>query len=108
MMPDLSCIEALKAVDEGALAGLFSFIQPQDSPKAFADLIMHNKKALKKYVAKLATDLKTAAGIMPWDRDALQFALRIYDSPLRETLVQPGDKTLAQMRALSAAPVRKG
>jgi hypothetical protein len=105
--PDLSCIEALKAVDEASLAGLFSFISPKDTPKAFGDLIMHNKNVLKKFVAKAQKDSQMGSGAVAWNREVLQFALSIYDSPLKDTLVKPGVKLVAQMRALAGVPAGK-
>jgi hypothetical protein len=103
-MINLSCVEALVSIEEQRLAGVFSFISEKDGPAAFADLIVHNKKSLKKYLGKLSADRKAANGISSWDHDALQFALGIYDSPLGATVEAPG-KLKDEMQALLAAPV---
>ncbi len=92
-MLSLSAVEALVAIDEQRLSGVFSFVAEKDGPAAFADLIAHSKKALKKFVAKAEKDKKIAGGISSWDRDALQYALGIYDSPLASTL-EPLDAKL--------------
>jgi hypothetical protein len=105
-MINLSCVEALVSIDEQRLAGVFSFISEKDEPAAFADLIVHNKKSLKKFLGKLADDRKAANGISSWDHDALQFALAIYDSPLAATVEAPG-KLKDEMQAFLAAPALK-
>ncbi|MBI3551074.1 MAG: hypothetical protein HY077_01035 [Elusimicrobia bacterium] len=104
-MINLSCVEALITIDQQGLAGVFSFIAEKDEPAAFADLIVRSHKALKKFVAKVEKDKKLASGISAWDRDALQFALGIYDSPLGATLENPGDKLKARIKELAAGPV---
>ena len=101
-MINLSCVEALVAIGESKLAGVFSFVPDKDSPGAFADLIVHDKKALKKYINKLERDLKDAGGIATWDSQAVKFAMAIYGSPLAETIEKPGN-LLARLEALSRA-----
>lgn len=103
-MLNLSCVEALASVDEAGLAGVFSFIPDKDSPAAFADLLVHNKKATKKFLAKVEKDLKSSGGISLWDHQSLQFALAIYASPLAETLEKPAGKTVSKITELAAAP----
>lgn len=102
---NLSCMEALTSIDRKELMGVFFFISEKDGPHAFADLIMHDKKAFKLYVAKVGKDRKAVSGVSAWDHEAMQFALSIYDSPLRATIADPGDKAVAQLRDLAAAPV---
>ena len=50
---NLSLVEALVSIDESTLAGVFSYVPEKDGPAAFADLITHNKKSLKKFTAKV-------------------------------------------------------
>jgi len=102
---NLSCLEALVTVDHKELMGIFSFVAEKDEPQAFGDFLTHDKKAMKKFVAKVAQDLKAASGVSAWDREALKFTLVIYGSPLRSTVPDPGPKMMAEIMSLSAAPV---
>jgi hypothetical protein len=101
---DLSCIEALAAIGQPNLAGVFSFISEKDSPAAFADLLVHDHKALRKYVEKAGQDLKAAGGITDWDHDVVMFALSLFAGPLAHTLEKPSGKILARLNELSLAP----
>src|SRR5205807_2646903 len=55
---NLSCVEALVAVGESRLAGVFAFVAEKDETSAFADLLVHDKGALKKFMAKADKDFK--------------------------------------------------
>ena len=101
---NLSCVDALVAVDRAGLAGVFSFIAEKDSPAAFADLAVHEPKALKKYLAKVEQDLAAAAGITSWDHEAILTVLALLQGPLAETLRKPSAKVLARLNELSLAP----
>lgn len=103
-MINLGCVDALAAVGHADLAGVFSFIPEKDGPAAFADFMVRNRKALKKFLAKAEKDLKEVKGVSIWDRQALQFAVSIYGSPLGETLEKPAPKFVARMVELAAAP----
>ena len=100
-MLNLSCVEALVAIGQASLAGVFSFIPEKDAPAAFADLLVHDRKALKKFLAKLRKDRKDAGGITTWDHEAVAFAVSIYGSPLAETLDKPGASVLAELDELA-------
>ncbi|MDD5629635.1 MAG: hypothetical protein PHU21_11260 [Elusimicrobia bacterium] len=100
---DLSCIEALAAVGEADLAGVFSFIPEKDLPAAFADLVVNDGKALKKYVAKVGRDFDDAGGITTWDRSALLAVLALYSGPAAPTLEKPSPKVMARINELSLA-----
>jgi hypothetical protein len=102
---NLSCVEALASVGQAAIAGVFSFIPEKDSPAAFADLLAHNRKAMKKFLAKAEKDLKEVSGVSIWDHQALQFTLLIYGSPLAETLEKPSTGLISRISELVAAPV---
>ncbi len=106
-MINLSCLEALVAVGQPNLAGVFSFISEKDGPAAFADLLVHDKKAMKKFLAKAEKDFKSADGISSWDHEAVMAAVSIYGSPLAETLEKPASGTMSRLVALSAAPSLK-
>ena len=102
---NLSCMEALVAIGRRELAGIFYFVPEKDAPQAFADFLMHDKKSLKLFVAKVAKDKKAAAGVAAWDRETLTLAIALYESPLKSTLADPGEKVIVEMRELAAAPV---
>ena len=101
---NLSCIEGLAAIGQPNLAGVFSFISEQDSSAAFADLLVHDNKALKKYVEKVDRDFKAAGGVTDWDHEVLMFALNLFSGPLAQTLEKPSSKMLARLNELSLAP----
>jgi len=98
---NLSCLQALVAVDEGNLAGVFSFVPEKDSPAAFADLVVRNPKAMKKYLAMLEKDLKEVSGISAWDHEVLAFAVSVYASPLASTLEKPAPRILKRLLELN-------
>ncbi len=101
---NLSCMEALAAVGEEALAGVFSFIKEDDSTVAFADLAVHRRRVMRRYIDKLKKDLKIARGISAWDHQVVLQILQIYGSPLAETLDEPSVGTRQKLRDLSLAP----
>jgi hypothetical protein len=101
---NLSCMEALAAIGQPHLAGVFSFISEKDSPAAFADLTAHDAKALKRYVQKEDKDFKAAGGITSWDHEALMFVLALYSGPLASTFAKPSGSVLTRINELSLAP----
>ena len=103
-MINLSCLEALTAVGEPRLTGVFSFIAEKDSEAAFSDLLARDKKMLKKYLAKVEADLKLANAVAEWDSGVLKFTLSLFSSPLGPTLDNPGKKVLSRMAELAGAP----
>lgn len=103
-MLNLSCVEALAAIGEPRLAGVFSFVPEKDAPQAFADLVLHDKKELKKYTAKLDKDMKDG-GVTPWDHEAVAFALQLLNSPIADTLEKPSSSARETLRLASTAPV---
>jgi len=104
-MINLSCLEALTAIGQGRLTGVFSFVAEKDSVAAFSDMIARDKKALKKFVEKVEADKKQAGAISEWDGGVLKFTLSLFDSPLATTLDNPGKGTLARMAELSQTPM---
>ncbi|MFA6003251.1 MAG: hypothetical protein WC881_04210 [Elusimicrobiota bacterium] len=101
---NLNCVEALVAVEHTALAGVFSFVSEKDSNAAFADLVAHDGKALKKYVAKLEKDVKASAGITAWDHDTVLLALGLFTGPVADTLEKPGKSLMEKLTQLSMKP----
>lgn len=100
----LSCMDALIAAGRAELAGVFSFIPEKDSAAAFADLLVHNKDAMKKYLGRVESDLKVAGGINVWDHETIVLVAQIYASPMAETLLKPAAKTTAKLSELTLAP----
>lgn len=64
-----SLIEALAAVGKPDLSGVFTYIGQPNAPRAFADLIARDFKAMKLYTSKLGDDLKAAGGLTAWDHE---------------------------------------
>lgn len=101
-MISLGCVEALAAIGQAdRLNGIFSFIAEKDAPAAFADLLVRDSKAMKKFLAKVEKDKKEVLGVGAWDREALQFVVSIYGSPLAQTLEKPSDKTMSRLTELA-------
>lgn len=101
---NLSCMEALVAIEHPDLAGVFSFISEKDTSAALADYLSHNKVAMRRYVEKLEADLKAAAGVTAWDHDVIMRVLDLYASPLAETLQKLPESSKKRLMELSAAP----
>lgn len=100
---NLSCVEALVSIDQSKLAGVFSFVPEKDAPAAFADLLVHDRKALKKWLKKVQKDNKIG-GVSTWDHEVAVFALQIYASPIAETIEKPGELK-DELSTLVLAPV---
>lgn len=64
-----SLIEALQAIEKPELGGVFTYIGTQNAPRAFADLVARDPKAMKRYTGKLMKDLKAAGGLTAWDHE---------------------------------------
>lgn len=101
---NLSCMSALAAVEQADLAGVFTFIAEKDSSAAFAELLVRNKRARKKYRAKLQADMKASGGVSAWDHEVLIRLLEIYVSPQAETLERLSSSMTADFNELSLAP----
>lgn len=97
------CMEALIASGQADLAGIFSFISEKDSAAAFADLVVHKKDAMKKYLGRVESDLKAAGGIGVWDHEVLVLVTQFYASPLAQTVPVPAAKTTAKIGELTLA-----
>ncbi|MFH1723808.1 MAG: hypothetical protein ABII00_04205 [Elusimicrobiota bacterium] len=78
---NLSLMDALVAVGATDLAGVFSFIPEMQSSMALADYLMHNRKALTKFIKKGEKDLKEVQGINEWDKQVFLFLIGINAQP---------------------------
>ena len=104
-MVDLSLVEALAAIKEPQLAGLFSFIQPKDAPFAFGDLLARDPKALKRYLNKLDDDKETANGLTGWDHEVCASLVNMYNSPMGAAFGKPDKKRLSRINNCVLAAV---
>lgn len=101
---NLSCMEALAAVQANWLSGVFTFVPEKDSALAFADMVVRNKAIRRKYVAKLMKDHAVARGITVWDHEVVMHILSIYSSPLAQLLEKPDPTTFDRLNMLGLAP----
>ncbi|OGR90821.1 MAG: hypothetical protein A2V88_08390 [Elusimicrobia bacterium RBG_16_66_12] len=103
-MVNLSLVDALAAIEEPQLAGVFSFIPEKHSTFAFADLMARDKKALRRYLEKLKADLKAADGLTGWDHEVCATLVNLYASPLSGAFEKPDDKRLKKINECVLAP----
>jgi hypothetical protein len=101
----LSLIEALTALHQPQLAGIFSFVAEADAPFAFADFVARDKKAMKLYLNKLDADRKAAKGLTEWDHEVLASLINLYGSPMAGTFGKPDEKRMRQINDSMLAPV---
>lgn len=95
-----SLIEALKAVEKPELGGVFTYVGNQNAPRAFADLIARDAKAMKRYTGKLNDDLKAAGGLTAWDHEVCGTLVNHYASGgAMPGIKKPDEK---RMKALNA------
>jgi hypothetical protein len=104
-MMSLSLIEALAAVRQPQLAGIFSFVAEPDEPFAFADFVARDKKAMKLYMNKLADDRKAADGLTEWDHGVCASLVNLFASPMAKTFGVPDAKRMSQINECVLAPV---
>jgi hypothetical protein len=96
-MISFSLIEALAALHQPQLAGIFTFVAEKNAPFAFADLLARDKKAMKLYLDKLDGDFKAAAGLTDWDHEVCASLINLYSSPMAATFGKPDDKRMKQI-----------
>ena len=102
---NLNCLEALAAVGEPELSGIFSYVPDADTAAAFADLVVHQPAALRKFMAKDEADVKSVGGISQWDHSVAAYALSIYALPAAAATVdKPSSSDLKRLNAIAAAP----
>ncbi len=96
-MISFSLIEALAALHQPQLAGIFSFVAEKDAPFAFADLIARDKKSMKLYLEKLSDDDKAGSGLTEWDHEVCASLINLYSSPMAATFGVPDAKRMKQI-----------
>lgn len=104
-MVSLSLIEALAAVKEPQLGGIFSFVAEKDAPFAFADLLARDKKAMKLYLKKLDADRKAAGGLTAWDHQVCASLVNLYASPIAASFGAPDAKRMSKINQCVLVPV---
>jgi hypothetical protein len=104
-MVSLSLIEALAAIRQPQLAGIFSFVAEADAPFAFADFLARDKKAMKAYLNKLGDDRKAADGLTDWDHEVCASLVNLYGSPLAATFGVPEPKRMSQINECVLSPI---
>jgi hypothetical protein len=103
-MISFSLVEALAALHQPQLAGIFSFVSEKNAPFAFADLLARDKKAMKLYLNKLDDDFKTANGLTDWDHEVCASLINLYGSPMAATFGVPDEKRMKQINDCMLAP----
>lgn len=76
-MINLSLIDALVAIHEEGLAGIFGYIAESNAAPAFAEYLFRTPKALKLFVQKGERDLKETGGISEWDKEVYLYVIGI-------------------------------
>lgn len=104
-MVSLSLVEALASIERPELAGLFSFIPPQNASYAFGDLMARDPKGLKRYAAKLKGDLKAAGGLTEWDHEVCATLVNIFAGQGVMIQEKPSKKVMAVVNDCVLSPV---
>ena len=100
-----SLIEALKAVDRPELGGVFTYVGEQNAPRAFADLIARDSKAMKRYTGKILADRKAAGGLTAWDHQVCATLVTYFAGAPMPGIKRPDDKRLKALNECVLAPV---
>jgi hypothetical protein len=100
-----SLIEALKAVGKPELGGVFTYVGGENAPRAFADLIARDAKAMKRYAAKIDEDRKVAGGLTAWDHEVCATLVNHYAGSSMPGIARPDEKRLKSLNACVLAPV---
>lgn len=103
-MINLSLVDALVAVHEEKLAGIFGFVADQNAAPAFADYLFRNPKALKLFLKKGEADLKRIGGVNEWDKQVYLYIVTIQAnaSLVSDNALSP--KIYDRVTTLSLAP----
>jgi hypothetical protein len=96
-MISFSLVEALAAIHQPQLAGIFSFVAEKNAPFAFADFLARDKKAMKLYLNKLGDDIKAAEGLTEWDHEVCASLINLYSSPLPPGFERADEKRMKQI-----------
>ena len=101
-----SLIEALSAIKKPELGGVFTYVGTENAPRAFADLIARDAKAMKRYTCKLDDDRKAAGGLTAWDHQVCATLVNYYAGGANMPgLKRPDKKRLKALNDCVLAPV---
>lgn len=101
-----SLIEALSAIEKPELGGVFTYVGTQNAPRAFADLVARDAKAMKRYAAKLDADMKKANGLTAWDHEVCATLVNHYaGGAVLPGIKRPDEKRLKTLNACVLSPV---
>ncbi len=100
-----SLIEALTAIRKPELGGVFTYVGEQNAPRAFADMIARDSKAMKRYTAKLMSDRKVAGGLTAWDHQVCATLVNHYAGAAMPGLKKPDAKRLKALNDCVLTPV---
>ena len=98
-------IEALAAIGKPELGGVFTYVGNQNAPRAFADLIARDPKAMKRYTGKLTDDRKAAGGLTAWDHQVCATLVNYYAGAAMPGIKRPDAKRLKALNDCVLAPV---
>jgi hypothetical protein len=104
-MVSASLIEALAAIEKPELGGLFSYVGEKNGPAAFADLVARDAKAMKRYTAKLDSDMKVANGLAAWDHEVCATLVNYYAGMAMPGVKRPDAKRMKSLNACVLSPV---
>ena len=93
----LSLIEALSAIKQPELVGIFLFVAEPDGPAAFANFLVRDMKALKRYTEKLEDDRKVAQGLTGWDHEVCANLINFYASSAGGVFGRPDAKRMSKI-----------
>jgi hypothetical protein len=103
-MVSLSLVEALSAIKQPNLVGVFAFVAEKNAPFALADLLARDKTSMKRYLDKLDDDFKAANGLTEWDHEVCASLINLYGSPMAGTFGVPEPKRMKQINDCMLAP----
>lgn len=101
---NLNLMNALVAVEAQGLAGLFGFIPEASAAPAFADYLVHNPAALKRFLKKGEQDVKEVGGVNEWDQQVCLYMITIASSGILPPENKLPEKLFKRISALSLAP----
>ncbi|MBI3288394.1 MAG: hypothetical protein HYZ74_02610 [Elusimicrobia bacterium] len=102
-----SLVEALAAIQKPELSGVFTYVGEKNTPRAFADLIARDPKAMKRYLEKIKNDMKVAEGATAWDHEVCATLVTYYNGPAIAGLKRPDAKRMKILNAGVLAPVKE-
>jgi hypothetical protein len=102
---NLSLIEALVAVRQQRLSGVFAFVPEDRTGLAFANYMMYDHKALKRYLKYARKIFDKAGAISHWDKRVMLLLVGMVNQAQRPPGVEAvGKKQVSQISELALVP----